>query len=273
MLATLYAAGIDYLTMTTNDGKTAAKTLQEYNIWAEHMKALGHEEKPEHILGYKGVKCANVFFGERHDGWMTRASDWQAGVWYRAMPFPMWKPTRIDIQLTGVFGEDVENFAVEQASNAVAQREHSTGGRPYRVQLIRGFGAGDTLTVGSRSSQRYGRLYDKHRESKGEYPEGAWRWELETKEEAAEEVNKMLRTADDETPLIAGLIIEYYTARGVQVPINVASSPAILHLGRNTADDERSLRWLSHYVRPTVDRLKRKGHEARVREALGLTCQ
>src|ERR1051325_2372516 len=43
-----------------------------------------------------------------------------------------------------------------------------------------------TVELGSRSSPRYVRVYNKTAESRGEYPPNCWRWEIELKQAESE---------------------------------------------------------------------------------------
>jgi len=62
-----------------------------------------------------------------------------------------------------------------------------------RTTYIRGTPDGTTAYIGSRASERFYRVYDKHAESKGTYPLGAWRFECEYKGSRARAVASRLK--------------------------------------------------------------------------------
>jgi DNA relaxase NicK len=247
--------------------------MEDYERWERIMHGQGVETMRASFQGYDGVKCGAVFLGERDDGFCTYASGWQSDLWAYIVPIDRWRPSRLDLQVTGLFEVPPEAYAQTAAQAAVEHRRQYSRGRPHRITLTEGFGRGDTLMLGSRTSEKYGRLYDKHLESKGEYPPGAWRFEVETKAETAREAFTALRATDDREKLIASIVGTFFVDRGVHFPVNVQTERQALHLGTIERSDERSLRWLRQHVRPTVQRLLAAGRKSDILDALGLTCQ
>lgn len=268
--ATLYDHGLDYVTATTTSRKLFLDTVDLYQAVKVTLEARGHREEPFGFQGYKGLKTGGIFIGEREQDFITQATGDDAKDWGTFLLGTGWRPSRLDVQVTGLFDRDREDLARQLVVGTLAQRESPENGTPWKVHLDQGYGAGDTLYVGSKKSDRFGRLYDKHRESKGEYPIGSWRWEMQTRKHFAVLAFALIEEAEDPQAAIRGLVLDYFAAKGIPVPVDANFAPAELHLGRAKTTDEQSLEWLAKYVRPTVRRLIQNDKRAAMLRALGL---
>lgn len=180
--------------------------------------------------------------------------------------------TRIDIAMT--FWSDLNRDALLALHSLEALGKRNTlRSRPFEVRLIDGFGSGDTLYVGDRSSEMFVRCYDKQKapNAKPEH-KGAIRYEVELKERAAIKAVERL-TSGGYSPatcmaLLASLLdrrgICAMGLRGVQYEPFPPSDIPVTSL-------EDSLLWLTKQVRPTIARLMRDGYEEEVLSALGLS--
>jgi DNA relaxase NicK len=142
-------------------------------------------------------------------------------------------------------------------------------GRPAKRTLITDSDGGSTLYIGSRSSDRFARLYDKGREQRA-LPAGKWwRLELEVKGKSSQKVAEQLLSV--ETPDRASLAtVAKYFRRKAALSIPACRGALICNEGRNPTTADRQLRWLSHQVRGTVQTLVKTVGRERVLEALNL---
>lgn len=267
----LVSAGVDWVTATTSDPSGLNTLAKDWHIWCEVAGKAGDVLKPDGKLGYKGYSIQNVFFGVREDGAMLVATGWAADIWYNIVYGAGWRVTRLDIQVTGVVNEGLEGLSEQLAAAAVEARGGGSGGRPRKVTRIQGYGDGDTVAIGSRSSGQFGRAYDKSAEAPGEYPAGSWRFEVEYKKEYAQAALEGIMSAPDAQAAVRGMVKRFYEARGVTVPFTLDGEAVDLHIEKVVTSDDKSLHWLEKHVRPTVDRLIKRGKRDDVLRVLGLT--
>jgi DNA relaxase NicK len=188
-------------------------------------------------------------------------------VWSHAVALG-YRASRIDLAVTAWFDPPRQHLALDAYKLA---RDHTpANGRPPAATYLVSSLGGSTCYVGSRSSETFGRLYDKHAQSQAEPDRGAWRWEVELKAERAASAAIALLDSRTHRESIRATVWEWFTQRGIQPPWDkVGEGISTDPVGRQ-ADDTRRAEWLATQVAPTVrDLIPRIGMEA-VLEALGL---
>jgi hypothetical protein len=253
-----------------------------YDLAASYLEQ-GNEWLAFRFSGYEGFRCGPIAYGRRDDGAIIRASSVAAApVFVATAGITGVHATRVDVQATLNYGDDLVNWARGLAARSLAAREAGLKHRGWQIHVREGYGTGDTLEIGSRSSEAYGRVYDKHRESMasqkeqnrgvgvGSFPLGCWRYEVEYKGSQAENVWQHLRAAPDAAVAAGGLVRTWYGDRGIVLPLDVAAGPSLRSV-RVTPDVERQLRWLGVSVLPTVQSLINRGFSRQVYEVLGLS--
>lgn len=264
---------VDYLTITAKhhtQQQAAAEAV--YEALKHDDVTNGLDEKPAQALGYKGQKIGTMFLGHNVDGTMFRVS---GALAHTAAEMLSWiggnhHVTRLDVQLTWAFGYNCEGEA-ETQSSAVHTFQQTNGRRQQPARrLILGYGKGDTLTIGSRTSEVFVRVYDKSREQMTDPNEGLWRYEVELKGERAQQALDMLYAAQDRQRAIFDLVDYWMRDRGVRTPWDDTTDYVPPEIGRPETDAEKKLRWLEHNVKGSVAYLVMKGHRQLVMEALGL---
>lgn len=268
--------GADYLTMTwrTQIRDTPLENSRQVIDWAERrpLNDGGKDfTKAWAWQGYTGLQCGQVSIGERVDGSIVRLVGKAAHDWLAAgLPIGH-NVSRFDIALT--FWSDLNRSALLALHSLEALGKRNTlRSRPFEVRLIDGFGDGDTLYVGDRTSSLFVRCYDKEKapNATAEH-KGAIRYEVECKERLASEAVTRLAsrgyTARSCLEVLTGLLgrrgICALGTGGVSGVVISPAEPPVSSL-------EVSLLWLRSQVRPTVARLMREGYELEVLEALGL---
>jgi hypothetical protein len=150
-----------------------------------------------------------------------------------------------------------------------------------RFTFIENTAGGQTLYVGSRASDQFGRLYDKGCESEENLcaPPGIiWRYEVEFKSYRAKKLAIQLaetarREETDVSEDIGTFVSQWFIGRNI-TPIWVGASDDMdwtCEIEAQITDDDASLRWLSIQVRPTVERLLDRKRADEVFDALGIT--
>jgi len=268
--------GADYLTTTwrAQIRDTPLQNTRNVIRWAERRQLNeGGKDftKPWAWQGYVGLSCGQVAVGERPDSTIVRLSGKAAHDWLASGLPTGHKITRLDVALT--FWSDLNRSALLALHSLEALGKRNTlRSRPFEVRLIDGFGDGDTLYVGDRTSELFVRCYDKQLESANDpHYKGAIRYEVECKEGTAIKAAERLTSGG------------YCAARAMEVCSGLLDRRGIcaLGLGRVRSEPfppsalpisslESSLSWLNEQVRPTVARLMREGYELEVLRALGL---
>jgi len=122
---------------------------------------------------------------------------------------------------------------------------------------------GSTLYVGSRNSERFGRLYDKGAEA-FQRPGELYRYELEYKRATAHKAFMLLRdNYQDRQNIIISNVCEFFENHGIPVPEIKHNSNSIIHYATVERDDIRTINWIRLQVIPALRRLQENGHNIR----------
>jgi hypothetical protein len=242
--------------------------------WAENRPVRdGGKDftKPWAWQGYVGYSCGQVSIGERLDGTIVKLVGKAADDWMRAGLPGGHNVTRIDIALT-IWGVSDRSAEIALHSEQTELYRKGLEGKPYKVRLIDGKGDGDTLYIGSRSSQQFVRIYDKEKSPNAtKEHETSIRYECECKEQLAYDCYQRCVARGYGPASCLSLLASLLDRRGIDVvllrglqrkPIAPSELPV--------TSLESSLSWLENQVKPTVSRLMREGYELEILTALGL---
>lgn len=130
---------------------------------------------------------------------------------------------------------------------------------------------GITAYLGDRTSSYFGRVYDKEVESGDVAYTGCWRYEVECKSAVAAEVARMAYAVPDLVAFAAGYVWGWWYKRGVEPIYTVRTAYQEATATRHSTADENTLGWLRQAVRPSVERLIKRGRILETYHALGLT--
>jgi DNA relaxase NicK len=145
-------------------------------------------------------------------------------------------------------------------------------GRPPTRSLILSGDGGSTVYIGARSSEQYGRVYDKGVQSRTREKGFWWRWEVEFKGELSYLYANQLLQVDDRPGLISSKVAHWFRTRCTHSYTASCIASCVQH-SITKPSLERKLLWLSESVRPTVCLLADKVGRDRVLFALGLLPQ
>lgn len=268
--------GVDYLTMTWPEEirDTALSNTRTVVEWAQYQKGKkgeGNTPKAWAWQGYSGWQCGQLSVGERYDGTILRLSGVLADKWLRDGLPTGHNVSRIDLALT-IWGVLDRSAQIALHSHDADYHRKTLQSRPYEVRLIDGFGAGDTLYVGSRTSQQFIRIYDKEKEqSDDKRYKGSIRYECECKEELASTVLARCIAGGYSPSRCLSTLLGLLERRAI-CPLDCwGIKPTVIpNSAKPESSVESSLRWLELQVAPTIRRLVREGYEPSVLRALGL---
>ena len=131
-------------------------------------------------------------------------------------------------------------------------------GRPIGYSLLQTSEHSDTLYIGSRSSDAYGRLYDKGAESKAEAYAGCWRYEVEYKRKPALAKARALWSSPDTEAAIQGDCYRWFSDRRVLPCFRPGAAVVGGEVPTEVADDERWLAWVRRCVQPRARELVKR---------------
>ncbi len=266
-------AHLDYYRVTCAADVTDLHAVQFAEAASKALKqgGIAEDEHTAHYLGYYGRERGATFYGARNDGWMVQTSGPSAGETFLAMREAPGKPTRVDLALTIWLSEYEASYAHRVAESVAGARAKGVVHQGLRVALINGYGHGDTAYIGARTSEQFGRCYDKEKESGQAEFAHAWRFEIEYKGEKAQQVARSLRTDAYSPEQIGSTVVAWFRSHGSPLPPDVSVVPPVpLGRLRHEEDDTRILAWIATSVKPAVRRLISKGKQDLVYYALGL---
>lgn len=249
-------AGIDWITWVDKDPETRSY-VHELGMELLHAEAdTGAKVRPFGMEGYQGWTSGRVSIGSRPDSHLLRISgSLAATTWTRLQP-SRGRPSRLDVQTSVLLTNSHGTFG-RTLIKPLSAPSPRTRGRPLKRTIWQDSAQSWCGMVGSRTSSKYLRVYDKGIEQ-GTHPAGLyWRIELEAKRERARELWTELTKATDvadwslkccERACRSCLLSWPWPASSDLAPLPAASAA-------RPPEVERSIRWLQQMVRPTIERL------------------
>jgi len=133
---------------------------------------------------------------------------------------------------------------------------------------------GETLYCGSRSSDAYGRVYDKGKQTKTAEAGRWFRYEVEYKDNAARQIVEVANKQDSEQlgAWVNTQVYAWFVSRGIKPvfgKLTAVKEFRVRAFIRRTTDDKK-VAWLRSQVKPTVEYLFEMGLGERAIDALGL---
>lgn len=265
--------GVDWITATL------PKEAHYHQKWLsgayELLELVGNEGnvlEPRSNQGYAGVGAGASFVGSRDDSSMAVFSSHSAHIAYRNL----WRPdvhiSRLDLQVTVKYSKMPVTIARRAYKDAITANNILPEGRKRNIRIIVGTSGGDTLYIGSPTSDQLGCLYNKDVESHSSEYKSSWRYEVRLKNDRATSAyHALVERPERANNFISAYVSNWYANRGVEVPwdtdgdIELPSSPRAL-----PTDDEARLNWLRTQVAPAIRALQGRVSRDTILEALGL---
>jgi hypothetical protein len=264
----LVEARCDWITCSsipTGDGRELvdfAERLLEMEV------QLGSKRDHYQMHGYYGFQSRHVRWGWGPAGGLAVLSGDLAGEHASTLAQLANHWSRVDYCVT-VRDPECRIKPPDYYYSIKAKVAKRPAGHPVMGQYREVWG-GNTFYTGKRISPYYCRCYNKHEESKGDYPPGSWRWEVEMKRHASEGAQARAKEGQLTPGFIASFVANEYTRWGLPVPWTqseeVKRDPQIRH----RLDADRKLEWLGASIRPTVEFVQEARGTPKVLEALGL---
>lgn len=264
---------IDWLTTTwTHEQAGSADMLDRALTFERQVYQNGNTQEAAQWQGYFGRKTGSFFVGERQDGYIVRVSGSLAHSAYTSIYRPGMRVSRLDVAVTVWLTPHDANVGLSALSEARLAKLAGKVKHPVKITHFEEDDGGFTLYLGKRLSRVFARLYNKEAESGDPYYEGAWRYECEIHNQSATETaTELFYSLFPTEEAICSAVWAYYHSKGV-VPVfpTFPTGFQVVLPRREETTTERSLRWLSEQVKPTVARLSEMGYTSSVLAALGL---
>lgn len=269
-------ADVDYITVTAR----LSQAGEVYNAARDVARDLEQTFTPKRwrFYGYEGWlyrvgELGHFAYGESMSeiqGCIVQASGVMSSrSWYRFNVAGN-RVTRIDLAV------DAKPAISEPGIAKECYRWISNHGIKKRAySLIENTMGGETLYVGSRQSDSFGRLYDKGVQSGKGRPGELWRYEIELKAARAKEAYMNLLSLTGARgnidSAICSTVYDWFDTRNVP-PIFRRNSvlPIGLSIKAQESSEQRKLMWLRTQVSPSVRELILSGNRE-VLDALGIT--
>lgn len=273
-------ADVDWVTVTSGDGDLRIAMFEEAQRVLPNLKELGFVAKPWSFKGYKGWMCGGFRWGTRDDSDICMLSGEVARMNFGVFLGLCENISRIDLAMTVTLVEPVVDvaFAAYQHLGGPMFGEASC---KRKLTYITNTNGGQTLYVGSRASDQYGRLYDKGAEQRDGIEADValgqiWRYEVEFKKYRAKRIGEQLRKdVQNDCNVhnrIGATVHKWFVARGVPVIASrYEDKPFLTDVSATITDDEKTIQWLSTQVSPSVSRLIKNGKVNDVVVALGIS--
>jgi len=262
------SAGVDWITATAQHGSSRWNMTE----FARHERErLMDSEKPikqSYRLGYDGWQSESFFYGQREGGTIIIASGATAHNVFRSARQVSDHISRLDLQVTVKTPVDRPHLAVQAFSTIKS-------GSPARVRvrnvtLISNHPRGETVNVGKRKSDTYGRIYDKASESGSAPPRSLWRYEVEFKRSPANAIADALCARDDPETVAQSVVWSWFDTRGV-VPIFNRRPLVRPRTPFDSGESHNVLEWFRDSLSITVSKAVKRYGLPRVLEALCLS--
>lgn len=262
-------AGVDWVTARSRNPVRAQELAETGQAYLAEQVGTGWPEKDWSWYGFVGKQAGATRWGSGDRGSVVIVSGSPTHRKFRSLRNTAEQITRVDFCCTVRIVPPSKSISSEHYTRAVGlygQRD----GYP-RPSLWVGSEGGATFYLGDRSSNYYGRVYNKEIESGDEAYEGCWRYEVEVKGPAADDVSRLAERSSDLVQFAAGYVRGYFLSHDIEPRYEAQDRYSRVAAPYREQTDANSLGWLARAVRPTVAALVKRRLVAEVYEALGLT--
>lgn len=262
-------SGIDWITATRKNEGCDWRFDDIADEYLQTKRDAGGDVHQASRLGYRGHQTDHFFFGRRSEDSVLVVSGREADKLALPIIGAASNVSRLDLNVTVWTHGEQCNLAVENYRRLCASRRQAH--RQGRISLTTSKPDGDTLYVNKRTTDHFGRLYDKAAESKQAPPLTVWTYEVELKRRSAMAVATALATSGSVPSATRDYVHSWWRQKGVVPTFDATGDP--LNEKQYIEDATTDvLRWFETSVSITVARaVNRFGLQATL-QALGLSA-
>lgn len=263
------SSGVDWITATAKAGSHSFEFEKLADSYLEEKRDAGGDVRQASRLSYRGHEAEHFFFGRRDEDSVLIASSHVASRLAKPIIDVATNVSRLDLQVTVWTHGEQCNLAVENYRRLVASRRAAH--RPGQISLTTVYPEGDTLNVNKRSSDTYGRLYDKAAEAQAAPKHTLWRYEVEYKRRSAMAQATAYAAASSLPSFARDSVHSWWSRKGV-VPTFDLTGLDLTGLNYKEDTSRDLLTWFERSLTITVARaVKLHGLKATI-QALGLAA-
>lgn len=264
-------AGIDWITMI---GETRNQRDELLTV-ADAIQATdtlgGDVRRPWSFQGFKGWQTSRVRAGTNSNRVVIQSSGEAADTLSGLLTEASGRPTRLDVQTTHWLSSTRTDAGWRSVSVSLSEsRLNSPSTRTGGAFLATDGSC--LITAGRRTSERYGRVYDKGVEQRSAPPGRVWRVEVETKGGLAQRLWTDYQRAKDRRTWCFASCESQWKLLEQPWPWPESSDPTcpVVAPKRKPAPAHSLMAWLRVTVAPTIPRILTAYTVDEVIEALGL---
>jgi len=264
----VFSCGADWLTCTAKNTENAIRLERLADVEQARQRANGYKPLPQNRMGFTGWKAEGIYFGRREHDVMLQLS----GATCDSMALDAIQlasnVSRFDLQTTIYTEGEVVHLAADtwRHLKSLPAGAH----RPRSYSLIVNHPAGQTCYINKRSSDCFGRIYDKGVESQLGPAGLLWRYEVELKRDLSQQTSSWYVRQDQNTAPAANFVHQWMTSRGARPPWAI-DGDQVYHLGKQLAARDRTLlSWFESNLSKTVQRAVSEFGLSVVLRSLGL---
>jgi hypothetical protein len=266
-VAEVCEAGIDWVTCTAKHVERRVALIDLARAIADREWQQQGEVREYTWQGYQMKQTGGITYGTRDADAICRLSGALANVFGLEVVKRADNISRLDVQATCRFDPPRDDLGQLAFRTAVRHfRRHPRAPRPRAHVTPEGY---ETVTLGSRASDWFGRIYDKYRESGEARYAGCWRFELEIKGKTCPMVARALAHHEHPERSAISLVRDHCARAGIKpAPFGIDAGMRRPSQARQTTDDKR-IKWLSEQGRSVVAGLTARGRWLDTYTALG----
>lgn len=205
-------SGIDWITATGDAmGNAGALAAVGYQVLKDKRDA-GFEVKLASRFSFRGFASDHFFVGDNDHGACVIVSGSECVPLGAKIIRAADNVSRLDLQVTVSTGIERPYLALDHYRMLRALYVQNSTRR--NVSIIQNYPVGETLMLGKRTSDCYGRIYDKGVESKTAAARSLWRYEVELKRKPAAQVALQHVFSDRPLSDVSSFVHQWFTARG-----------------------------------------------------------
>ena len=264
-------SGVDWISATLGRDEIDNQTWLYDNLHAlEEVQRYGNTYKRRSMLGFDGWESGGCFVGSNDTRHYSQFAGKYANDAYHFVDHPKVHISRIDLQITVKYSEELVKEGRYQYASAIHHNKGLPEHRRRKIHLYAGSDGSDTVYVGSPSSDVRGRIYNKAKQSNELSYERSWRYEVVYRNEYANSMfRRVITAADAASTVILQEVLNWCRERGIIV-LDVGND------GGNTvappkppkSDVDRKLRWIRNQVVPTIRKLAELGYAEELMEVI-----
>lgn len=264
-------AGVDWISATLGREEIGNQSWMYDALHALELIAMaGNVYKRRSMLGFDGWESAGCFVGSNDKLHYAQFAGHWANDAYLYLEHPKVHISRIDLQTTIKYSEELLKEGRFQYARAIAHNKVLPTHRQRRIHLFAGSDGGDTIYVGSPSSEQRGRLYNKSKQSGEQAYERSWRYEVVYRNNYAAVVYRtVLAAVLPHSDIIVQTVIEFYRERGINIlGMDDWRGNPIEPPKATPSDAGRKLAWIKDQVVPTIRKLAEMGYAGELMEVI-----